>query len=97
MAICAIPAKTYFRLIRFQRTWSWQTALIYEKRRFRGEAKGFVVVRNRRFGPVGLVPAEDLREALRGRKSLKSRPPAEEGDFDPTSHSAVGWPLVPGS
>jgi hypothetical protein len=41
-----------------------------------------------RFGPVGSVRAQDLREALRGRKSWQSRPPAEEEeDTDPKNPS----------
>jgi len=47
------------------------------------------------FGPVGSVRVEDLREALRGRKSLQSRPPAEEdrrvGIMEQWNIGTMGW------
>src|SRR3972149_2721206 len=58
------------------------------KRRFRGKASRALPFSGRGgFGPVGSVRAQDLREALRGRKSLQSRPPAEEEDTDPKNPS----------
>jgi len=50
-------------------------ARIEEKRRFRGEAKGFFwPVWNRGFGPVGSLRAKELREAPRGRRALAEPP-----------------------
>ena len=49
-----------------------------EKRRFNGVGNRlFLSDRNRRFGPGDYLRAQEPREALRGRKSWKSRPPAD--------------------
>ncbi len=75
-----------------------------EKRRFRGLAGRALASSGRvGFGPVGSVRAQDLREALRGRKSWQSRPPAEEEDADPKNPSrrlsagARFFPSLPGT
>ena len=59
-----------------------------EKRRFRGKANRVLPsARHLWIEPGAVVREEDLREALRGRKSWQSRPPAEEEDVDPKNPS----------
>ena len=65
-------------------------------RRFRGMASRALPFSGRvGFGPVGSVRAQDLREALRGRKSWQSRPPAEGdrriGTMEQWNIEAMGW------